>query len=94
MKFLLNWLTKDERAGCFALFVFLVSRDCCVALSHDAMGLPAVCDCGISRMYSLTIFYPIKRGIQCVTGSALDLRLIGGLLEPPRGVVKMSKHIF
>ena len=41
------------RAGCFALFVFLVSRDCCVALPHDAMGLSAVCDCGISRSYSL-----------------------------------------
>ena len=31
-------------AGCF---VFLVSRDCCVALPRDAMGLSAVCDCGI-----------------------------------------------
>ena len=31
-----NWLL------CF-FFVFLVSRDCCVALPHDA-----VCDCGIS----------------------------------------------
>ena len=30
-----------------ALFVFLVSYDCCVALPHDAMGLLAVCDCGI-----------------------------------------------
>ena len=39
---------KREKAGCFALFVFLVSRDCCVALSHDATGLFAVCDCGIS----------------------------------------------
>ena len=29
-------------------FVFMVSRDCCVALPHDAKGLPAVCDCGIS----------------------------------------------
>ena len=38
----------EERAGCFALFVFLMSRDCCVALPHDATGLPAVCDCGIS----------------------------------------------
>ena len=38
----------DERAGCFALFIFLVSRDCCVALPHDATGLSAVCDCGIS----------------------------------------------
>ena len=32
----------------FAKFVFLVSRDCCVALPRDAMGLSAVCDCGIS----------------------------------------------
>ena len=38
----------EDRAGCFALFVFLVSSDCCVAHSHDAMGLSAVCDCGIS----------------------------------------------
>ena len=39
---------ERERAGCFALFVFLVSRECCVALPHDATGLSAVCDCGIS----------------------------------------------
>ena len=45
----------EERAGWFALFVFLVSHDCCVALPHDAMGLSAVCDCGISWSYSLTI---------------------------------------
>ena len=32
----------------FALFVFVVSLDCCVALPHDAMGLSAVFDCGIS----------------------------------------------
>ena len=34
-----------ERAGCFAKFVFLVSRDCCVAIPLSAMGLSAVCDC-------------------------------------------------
>ena len=28
--------------------VFLVSRDCCVAIPRGAMGLSAVCDCGIS----------------------------------------------
>ena len=28
-------------------FVFLVSRDCCVALPPNATGLSAVCDCGI-----------------------------------------------
>ena len=33
-----------------------MSRDCYVALPHDAMGLSAVCDCGISLSYSLTIF--------------------------------------
>ena len=38
----------EERAGCFALFVLLVSRDCCVALPRDATDLSAVCDCGIS----------------------------------------------
>ena len=30
------------------LFIFLGSRDCCVALPHDAMGLTAECNCGIS----------------------------------------------
>ena len=37
-----------EIAGCFALFVFMVSRDCCVALPRDATDLSAVCECGIS----------------------------------------------
>ena len=35
-------------ACCFAWFVFLVSRGCCVALLRSAMGLSAVYDCGIS----------------------------------------------
>ena len=43
-----NHLDGEERAGCVALVVFLVSRDCCVALPQDATGLSAVCDCGIS----------------------------------------------
>ena len=29
-------------------FVFLVSRDCCLALPRGAMGLSAVCDFGMS----------------------------------------------
>ena len=45
-----------ERAGCFAYFAFLASRDGWAALPHDTMGLSAVCDCSISRSYSLTIF--------------------------------------
>ena len=36
--------------------------DCCVALPRGAMGLSAVCDCGISRSYSLTIFAVILLG--------------------------------
>ena len=36
------------RVGCFASLVFLVSRECCVALPLGAMRLSAVWDCGIS----------------------------------------------
>ena len=36
-----NHLDGEKRAGWFALFVFLVSHDCCVAHLHDAMGLSA-----------------------------------------------------
>ena len=43
-----NHLDVEERAGCFSLFVFLVSGDCCVALTPSVMGLSAGCDCGIS----------------------------------------------
>ena len=34
----------EEIADCFALFVFLVSRDCCVALPHATTDLSAICD--------------------------------------------------
>ena len=44
----LHHLDGEERAGCFAWFVFLVSRVCCVALPRGVMCLSAVCDCGIS----------------------------------------------
>ena len=47
-KWFCNHLDGEERVGCFALFVFLVSRDCCVALPNGAMGLSVVCGCGIS----------------------------------------------
>ena len=35
-------------AGCFAWYVFFVSRDCCVSQPRGTVGLSAVCDCGIS----------------------------------------------
>ena len=41
-------LMWEERAGCYASFVFLVSRDGGVALSHGAKGLSVDCDFGIS----------------------------------------------
>ena len=44
---LTHLFVKIERLIC-ANFVFLVSRDCCVALPCGAMGFSAVCDCGIS----------------------------------------------
>ena len=53
-----------EIANCFVFFVFLVSRDCCVALPHDATDLSAVCDCGISWSYSLAIFESYIRNIE------------------------------
>ena len=43
-----NHLDGEERADFFAKLVFLVSRDCCVALHRVAMGLSAVCNCSIS----------------------------------------------
>ena len=59
-----NHLDAERRAGCFDLFVFLVSRDCYVALPRGVMGL-FICsfDCVISWSFSLTILYgkdPVK----------------------------------
>ena len=38
---LCNHLDAEKKAGCYAQFVFLLSRDCCVALPRGAMGLSA-----------------------------------------------------
>ena len=48
---------KKELVACF--FVFLVSHDCCGALSRGARGLSAVYEFGISSSYSLTILLKI-----------------------------------
>ena len=37
-----------------------MSRDGWVALPRGAMGLSAVCNCGISLSYSLTIFFYVR----------------------------------
>ena len=49
-----SWWGRESWLLC--LVHFLVSHDGWVALPHGAMGLSAVCDCGISWSYSLTIF--------------------------------------
>ena len=43
-------LGGEEKAGCFALTVFLMHCDsqCSVPLLRGAVGWSAVCDCGIS----------------------------------------------
>ena len=45
----------EARVGCFALIILLMSCDskCSVALPPGAMVWSVVCDCGISRPYSL-----------------------------------------
>ena len=40
-------LDQEERVVCFTLLVFFVSW-CFGTLLHGAVGLSAVCDCGIS----------------------------------------------
>ena len=43
-------LMGEERAGCYTLFVFLMSCvcHCAVDLPHGAVGWSVVCDSGIS----------------------------------------------
>ena len=45
-----NHLDKEEKAACFVLIVFLMSRviKFSAALPYSALGWSAVCDCGIS----------------------------------------------
>ena len=42
---------------------FLVSRDCCVALPHDATDLSSVFDFGISLSYSLLFLVHFRKSI-------------------------------
>ena len=50
-------LDGKERAGCFALFVFLVSCGCFVALPHDAMGLSAVLSSVVFPAHTHLLFF-------------------------------------
>ena len=51
-------LMEKRDFGCFSLFVFLVSCDLylSVVLSHGVVDWYAVCDCSISRSYSLAFY--------------------------------------
>ena len=44
-----SFRSREERADCFILIVFLLSCDCkcSVSLPHGVVGWSAVCDCGI-----------------------------------------------
>ena len=46
--FAIIMMGKRQLVSKIAYFVFMVSRDCCVALPRGAIGLSAVCECGIS----------------------------------------------
>ena len=51
-----SWWGRESWLLCLICLPGQVSRDGWAALPHDATGLSAVCDCGISWSYSLTIF--------------------------------------
>ena len=55
VRYFMSIIVLQSFDGCFAYFVFLVSREWCVALPRGAMGLSAVCNCGISKSYSIPI---------------------------------------
>ena len=52
-----------------------MSGDCCLAFPRDAIGLSAVCDCGISWSYSLTIFDITPEWLRVVYISYLSYEL-------------------
>ena len=62
------------------MFVMLMSHDCYVALPRDAIGLSAVCVCGISYLlytkYNVLLAQPIfKETISCRNGDMSQLKL-------------------
>ena len=46
----------------------MVFHDCCIALPPSAIGLSAVCDCGISWSNSLTGFAELADGSYLTVG--------------------------
>ena len=68
-----NHLDGRKRAGCFTLFVFLVSFYCycSVALPQGAMDWSAVCDCSSSififTCFSIYRLNEISNEINCIS---------------------------
>ena len=50
------WLGRQSKSWLLCFVCLPGVSCCCVALSNDATGLSAVCECGISWSYSSTIF--------------------------------------
>ena len=68
-----NHIDGDERAGCFTLFVFLVSCAWYVALPQGAVEWYPVCDCGISWLYSLAFLYGWIPGLTGTTHAGIRM---------------------
>ena len=54
-------LTGKRELAALLSFVFLVSRDCCVALPRGAMGLSAVSDCVFFLILLTTFAYIVAK---------------------------------
>ena len=67
-------LDGEERAGCLTLIVFLMSYDShsSVTLPRGAIGLHALCYCGISWSYSLAIVWVLIRTSSCIVGHFIE----------------------
>ena len=59
---LCDHLAGEDRAGCFALIAFLMAISCYCSLPfpHGAVGWSAVCDWGISWLYSLLYVFALS----------------------------------
>ena len=78
-----------------------MSRDCCVALPRGATGLSAVCDCGISWPYLLTIFiWDNQNGFQdskmFISHSSVKIYVVGHQISRQicDGCSEHTEHVF
>ena len=61
-----NHMLRRRKLVCFVCVVLRLSRLCVsVSLAHGAVGLSAVCDCGISWSFSLTFCLCVYTFVNC-----------------------------